>query len=200
MMTPVMDVALFRKGPDGQTPLWERQRSQKALLWMMEALCRINQDIIKVQKKLGKPVPLMYGADIHYQREDGQEWWKQGTELESKPTELWQDIYTTIARKGGDCEDLACWRIAELRETFGRQAKPLVTYRVADGAYHFHALLWVMGPDGWRKEDPSDKLGMNWENRFSTLPQADRDKEYLARDAKQKTDSPALLARFKEVG
>lgn len=200
MMTPVMDIALFRKGPDGTTPVWERQRSQKALLWLMEGLCRINQDIIKTQKKLGKPVPLMYGADIHYQREDGREWWKQGTDLESQPTELWQDIYTTIARKGGDCEDLACWRIAELRETYNRAAKPLVTYRFAEGAYHFHALLWVKGPSGWRKEDPSAKLGMNWENRFSSLPQADRDKEIIRLDAKQKAESPAIAQRFREVG
>ena len=44
---------------------------------------------------------------------------------------------------------------------------------------------------------------MNWLVHLGVVKeyeQADRDKEYVARDAKQKAASPALLKRFKEVG
>lgn len=201
MMTPVMDIEMFRKGPDGTCPPTERRRSQKALLWLMEGLCRINQDIFAFQNKLGKRVPALYGSGFKYQREDGQEWWKVGTRLEGEPTELWQDIYKTVARKGGDCEDLACYRIAELRYVYKRPARPFVTYRVGpDGAYHYHALLWAKGPDGWRLEDPSRKMGMGFEEFYARMPQRRRVRIVALMDGVQKKASPRKLRRLREVG
>lgn len=184
MMKPVLDIKLFRKQPDGSCPPWERQRSQKALLWMMEGLCRVNQDQIKLKKPA---IPLLYSSGIVYQREDG--------------TEDWQDCYTTVEKKWGDCEDLACYRVAELRVVFKRPASPFLTFmQSADGGFHYHALLWAKGPSGWRLEDPSRKLGMGWEQQFSTLDQKQRDHAYQVMDKVQKRVSPKKLARMKEVG
>lgn len=57
-----------------------------------------------------------------------------------------------------NCEDLACWRAAELRVRFGVQATPTFTYKVrANGSYLYH--ITVRLPDG-RIEDPSRRLGM----------------------------------------
>lgn len=41
----------------------------------------------------------------------------------------WQDIVVTYEKKMGDCEDLACIRVAELRERWGVAAAPMVTLR-----------------------------------------------------------------------
>lgn len=189
MMKPVLDIELFRKSPDGTVPKWERARSQKAMLWMMEGLCRVNQDIIITQRKLRQPVPLLYSpeAGIRYQREDG--------------TEDWQDIYTTVRKRWGDCEDLACWRVAELREVFRRKASPFVTYRVGpDGGYHYHALVTAQGPGGWRLEDPSRKLGMGFEEMFDGLGPDEKYKLLSKFDAVQKRMSVKKMKRLREVG
>lgn len=188
MMKPVLDIKLFRKNEDGVVPDWERRRSQKAMLWMMEGLCRVNQDQIRVQRALQKPVPILYGSGIVYQREDG--------------TEDWQDIYTTLEKRWGDCEDLACFRVAELRETFKRQASPFVTYRRGpDGAFHYHALVICRSPDGvWRLEDPSRKLGMGFEDMYDGLGRTERDNIIINLDRQQKAESPKKLRRLREVG
>jgi len=70
----------------------------------------------------------------------------------------WQDI-PTIRRFGyGDCEDLACWRVAELIVKYGIKAEPLVVWKEgADGSELYHIL--VGRPDGI-VEDPSKQLGM----------------------------------------
>lgn len=108
-MTIVLKTQLFRGD-------WDHARSQYALLWFMEAMCRVNQSHIRQAKNLadrgkGKPYPRVYKSGVHYERERG--------------TEEWLDIPNILA--GGsypgefpgpwdDCEGLACWRVAELRE------------------------------------------------------------------------------------
>ena len=187
MMKPVLDIKLFRKDSSGKVPEYERIRSQKAMLWMMEGLCRVNQDQLTLQRKLGKPVPLLYGSGIVYQREDG--------------TEDWQDVYTTIEKGWGDCEDLACFRVAELREVFGRKASPFVTYRRGpEGEFHYHALVVCRSPDGtWRLEDPSRKMGMGFEDLYDGLGPKARDKLVGMFDRIQKRTTPRKLLRLKEV-
>lgn len=75
----------------------------------------------------------------------------------------WQDIPDTIERRTGDCEDLAAWRVAELRVRFN---EPEATHRITvdelpDGqgrlvtTYH----IAVLRKDG-STEDPSRRLGM----------------------------------------
>ena len=72
--------------------------------------------------------------------------------------EDWQDIPTCLKMRAGDCEDLAWWRVAELRVRYGIQAQP--TFKCMqrpNGGMLYH--IQVQLPDG-RKEDPSRVLGM----------------------------------------
>jgi hypothetical protein len=155
-MKPLFDIEIFRNPVGDKVSPAERRRSMDAILWMMEALCRINQGEIRHQQSLGKPFKPLYESGIYYLREPpGQE--------------NWQDIYRNFQLGNGDCEDLACHRIAELREVFKIPAAPFVTFRLVEGSYRFHAILRAQTGSGWRWEDPSRKLGMGWEERFSEL-------------------------------
>lgn len=187
MMHPTFEVTLFQGDRNGVVAPDERRRSQKALLWMLEALVSINVDeLLFVKKKTGKFPPPLYKSGIRYLREDG--------------TENWQDVFRNFELKSGDCEDLAAHRVAELRAVYGRAAKPFVTYRVGpDGGFHYHALLMVKGPDGWRAEDPSRKLGMGWEEQFDGLGPAQLQKVQRRMDLAQKSGSPKMLARLRKV-
>lgn len=71
--------------------------------------------------------------------------------------EDWQDIPETLARGTGDCEDLACWRVAELRVRERDHAVPLIRKRVHQGRTLYH--IAVHRQDG-QLEDPSRLLGM----------------------------------------
>lgn len=62
-------VSMFRDERD-------QARSQYVLLFLMEALCRVNQSLIVNQRGRGQPLPLLYASGIHYEREPpGQEHW-----------------------------------------------------------------------------------------------------------------------------
>jgi len=77
---------------------------------------------------------------------------------EEEGREDWQDIPTTITLGEGDCEDLACWRAAELTIREKIPARPIFTVKKrANGGMLYHIL--VKHPDG-TLEDPSRKLGM----------------------------------------
>jgi hypothetical protein len=168
MQPIIMKVALFRGD-------FDQARSQYSLLWLMEALVRINQSHIRqfrhltTDKKVPAPYPFLYRAGVHYEPEPG--------------TEEWLDIPNVLAASGGtfpgpwaDCEDLACWRTAELREQPKPvAAKPFAKWRLKpDGSYAYHALTLL--PDG-RLEDPSLVLGMGNEPEFARLRMAERYKE-----------------------
>lgn len=57
-----------------------------------------------------------------------------------------------------NCEDLACWRAAELRVRYGVLAEPTFIWKLRPkGGYLYHILVKL--PDG-RIEDPSRTLGM----------------------------------------
>ena len=96
---------------------WDQIWSQMRMLWMMEGLCRVNQthlrqfDEFKKRGLVEQGYPTVYGSGLHYETEKG--------------TEIWPDIPSLLMGtmgKGvypgpwGDCEDLACYRVAELRE------------------------------------------------------------------------------------
>lgn len=71
--------------------------------------------------------------------------------------EQWLTVPYVLARRFGDCEDLAAWRAAELQKS-GIDAKPDVLARIMpDGIWRAHAIVRL--PDG-TIEDPSEKLGM----------------------------------------
>lgn len=96
---------------------WDQVWSQMRMLFLMEGLCRVNQTHLQQFEEFKKRglvpnnYPSVYRSGLHYETEKG--------------TEIWPDIPSLLMGtmgKGiypgpwGDCEDLACYRIAELRE------------------------------------------------------------------------------------
>jgi hypothetical protein len=115
-------------------------RSRKGLLAMMHALMYVNLTWLETHPR----TPLLYNSGVRYKPENG--------------TEFWQDIPRTLELGYGDCEDLACWRAAELNYS-GVKARPYIKWRESGPKKSmFHAVIQL--PDG-RIEDPSSALGMN---------------------------------------
>lgn len=96
---------------------WDQIWSQMRMLWLMEGLCRVNQTHLRQFEEFVKRglvqynYPSVYRSGLHYETEKG--------------TEIWPDIPSLLMGtmgKGiypgywGDCEDLACYRVSELRE------------------------------------------------------------------------------------
>lgn len=83
-----------------------------------------------------------------------------GVRYEQEPPGLedWQDIPTCLKMGACDCEDLAAWRVAELRVRFGIPARPRIIpqWLPAEERYDYHIDVWT--PAGY--EDPSARLGM----------------------------------------
>jgi hypothetical protein len=100
-------------------------------------------------------------VNVSWLREHGEAPWlyQSGVRYEEEPPgrDEWQDIPETIRRREGDCEDLACWRLAELRVRSLEDARPFVK-RAIDGPRTIYHVA-VRRSDG-RIEDPSRILGM----------------------------------------
>jgi hypothetical protein len=112
-----------------------------ALVQLLEALTAVNCAYLAQHPD----TPLLYESGVRY-------------EEEPPGRDEWQDIPETLARRIGDCEDLGCWRLAELRVRNREQASPFVKRSVVAPArtvYH----VAVRRADG-RLEDPSRTLGM----------------------------------------
>lgn len=92
--------------------------------------------------------PMLYRSGIRYHEEPRGE-------------ENWRDIPTCLSegdRGNSDCEDLACWRAAEVNVRYGIRATPIFSHRTlsnGDVVYHIR----VKYPNG-HIEDPSRVLGM----------------------------------------
>ena len=129
-----IELSLFR-GPG------DLDRSRLAVPALMMGLVMANRVWLAKYPK----TPALYASPVLYRAEVN--------------TENWSDIPTILGRGWGDCEDLACWRVAELRHQ-GIAALPYITWRAKEGQIGgtiYHALCkW---PDG-RIEDPSRALGM----------------------------------------
>lgn len=130
------------------------QWSEHIVHRLLELMADSNAILLKCQ---GNKIPNIYEAGVIYQREPpGQE--------------LFNGIRQVIRDRGGDCDDLAAWRVAELRvrgsadypngepaqfmlRKFVRPGKPLL----------YHVLVkrapTKAHPKGWI-EDPSKILGM----------------------------------------
>lgn len=135
MLPIVMQLGLFEKPMDSD----DHKYSHKCLMWLLECLTNCNREFLKIHKD----TPPLYKANVVYTRESG--------------TEDWSGIKIGLRTKRMDCEDLACWRVAELREK-GEAAKPRVKFKNVQGFWHYH--IQVIRGDG-RLEDPSQILGMN---------------------------------------
>ena len=113
---------------------------------LLEALTAANVAYLLIHPH----TPNLYESGVRYEQEpDGRD--------------DWQDIPDTIARRNGDCEDLASWRMAELRVRW-RDTKSTWHITVDDIPNHAGELvttyhIQIRRPDG-RIEDPSRQLGM----------------------------------------
>lgn len=123
----------------------EHDESGRALLVLLEALCSINGLYLAAQPFAWS----LYESGVRYR-------------AEPMGAENWLDIPTTLQRRVGDCEDLACWRVAELRRS-GVSAAPHFTWRfLPSGVVLYHIVVRLA--DG-RIEDPSRHLGMKRSRR-----------------------------------
>jgi hypothetical protein len=104
----------------------------------------------------------LIAADIEYLRacHSAPSLYESGVVYEEEPGERdnWQDIPETIGLGSGDCEDLGCWRIAELRFRAEEHATTLITWRAVGTRTVYH--IAVRRADG-SIEDPSRLLGMS---------------------------------------
>lgn len=119
----------------------ERDLSHATLRTLLLSLMYVDMLYLRAHPE----VPSVYESGVRYEEEPpGQE--------------DWQDIPTCLRMRTADCEDLACWRAAELRVRHGIKAEPTFTYQLrSNGSYLYH--ITVKLPDG-RTEDPSRRLGM----------------------------------------
>ena len=133
MFEPVFKLRTFGRSP---------ALNEAILCALLEALTRINVAAMREYK-----VPGVYHAGLVYQREPL-----------CRYCEEWRDCLSVIEHGGGDCEDLACYRAAEL-QLHGVRARPYVRKPrlLPGGVLLYH--IQVEWPDG-RIEDPSKKLGM----------------------------------------
>jgi len=105
----------------------------------LEAMGDAFVKLARLDLQRNPDVPPLYKAGVRYVREASTERWQL-------PSETWK-------RKAGDCEDLAVWRVAELRQA----GEPAKLYLRQSGPRLWHAM--VKRADG-TLEDPSKKLGM----------------------------------------
>lgn len=111
-----------------------------ALTHLLEALVAVNVVWLREHPS----APWLYQSGVRYKDEPpGQD--------------DWQDIPETLARGNGDCEDLACWRLAELRTRTSEDVLPHVTRTILGPRTVYH--IAVRRRTGGI-EDPSRVLGM----------------------------------------
>jgi hypothetical protein len=120
-----------------------RPESEAILAMLLECLTAANQMYLRAHPS----TPPLYSSGVRYMREPPGE-------------EEWNTIPVCLAEwshgRGSDCEDLACWRVAELRAA-GIPASPVFYFRRRAQLSIYHIVVRL--PDG-RIEDPSSKLGM----------------------------------------
>jgi hypothetical protein len=111
-----------------------------ALAHLLEALTAVNVAWLREHTN----APALYESGVRY-------------EEEPPGRDDWQDIPETLSLRVGDCEDLACWRLAELRVRSFEDARPFVKRAVYGPRTVYHVA--VRRSDS-RIEDPSRVLGM----------------------------------------
>lgn len=101
---------------------------------------------------IGHPeVPDLYASGVRYEREQ-------------TGHDDWLDVWECLRRGVGDCEDLACWRAAELTVRHGLDARPhYQRMRTSDprrALYHVDVLVTDPRTGTVTVDDPSIMLGM----------------------------------------
>lgn len=162
------------------------EMTRKNLCWMLEALTQRNQSYLSARPS----TPNLYKSNVRY--EVPQQFAGEVEEVsvlkkalgsaarrpevvrvldlmqEILGGERFRDIGRIIEKGAVDCDNLACWRAAELRQK-GIKARPFMTHRKRpDGGTTYHALvLWPPIPTVpyVTAEDPSLLLGMGGADR-----------------------------------
>lgn len=129
----------------------ERESSQDKILALLQALTYLNQLYLRDHPE----TPPIYKSGITYKL-------PEQFSGDGFGGEHFRDIPRILENGGGDCDNVASWRAAELRE-MGINARPYITWRKrADGGTTYHVI--VLWPDGG-SEDPSLLLGMGGADR-----------------------------------
>jgi hypothetical protein len=125
------------------------ERNGRYLALLLDALYRI--DVLYLMRHPG--APKLYQSGVRYQREPAGH-------------EHWQDVARCLELGHGDCEDLACWRAAEL-SVQGIDARPVYKWKkLRGGGTLFHIVVAHAGG----VEDPSARLGMIPRGAAERLP------------------------------
>lgn len=100
-----------------------------------------------------REIPLLYESGCRYQREARD---RSGARLEE-----WRSPLAVCEAGAGDCEDLAAYRVAELRERLGEPSArfDVLSQEPRPGREHWLFHIRIRRQDG-RLEDPSRLLGM----------------------------------------
>ncbi len=116
------------------------------------------------------------------------------------------DIGVLLEKGSHDCDSLACWRAAELRQYGGIEARPYMTHRTRlDGGITYHALvLWppIPGVPYETSEDPSLLLGMGGEAKAAERQaeiQKNAERCEILRDAKLGRSQDGEIAALEEA-
>lgn len=152
-----------------------RKKSEETILKLLAVLVDRNCEYLRVHPS----TPKLYDSDVHYALPDQMtrapdpDMLARLVQFISKDMgydeetvdiivtllhgcEIFRDIPTILKKKAVDCDNLSCFRVAELR-CGGIEAVPYIVWRETDRGTTYHALLrW---PDG-SSEDPSLILGM----------------------------------------
>ena len=125
--------------------LFNGPENRAASFEALEVMLRNLVEIDMIHLRHHPQTPWLYQSGVRYMEEPpGQE--------------DWNDIPTILKLGISDCEDIAAWRVAELRVRQGIDAKPIFrTFPRPDGGVLYH--IQVQYPDG-TIEDPSKLLGM----------------------------------------
>lgn len=121
-----------------------------ALGYLLDCLTNIDCEQLSTYPK----IPLIYNSGVRYFHDGNDDPWMDVLSILSAHRAALADNSRAIV----DCEDLACWRAAELRVRFGVDANPTWIRRMrSDGKQLIH--IFVRLPNG-SFEDPSRIMGM----------------------------------------
>jgi hypothetical protein len=135
-------------------PALDHGEKMAVMVALSEPLILANRILLRNDPRL----PSLYASGVVYQAEHIDPPTCEAAERACFFTDDWLDLVRAIQRGSADCEDLVCWRVAELREREHEAgAAPLVRHYEAGGTSYFHFL--VRRADG-SIEDPSRALGM----------------------------------------
>lgn len=140
----------------------DRDMSEESLLYFLETLCDWNVRWLKKHPNAPRLYDEARAGRIVYKVPEQME---DGTQVGNtifRKGEHFRDIPAIMENGGGDCDNLACWRVAELRVDGYKDIHPYITNRERpEGGRTYHCIVWwpTPKPKG-STEDPSLICGM----------------------------------------